>query len=58
MKIFNPKHGWMHKITPEEMQDIRDWLPSEEAARKFFDEQFTKEEVVEILTSDDQHNLG
>ena len=56
MKIFHPKYGWIHKITPEEMQDIRDWLPSEEAAKKFFDEQFTKEELVEILTGVDQRN--
>ena len=56
MKIFHPKYGWIRKITPEEMQDIRDWLPSEEAAKKFFDEQFTKEELVEILTGVDQRN--
>lgn len=50
MKVFHPKYGLIHKITPEEMQDIRDWLPSEESARKFFEEQFTKEEIAEILT--------
>lgn len=54
MKILHSKYGWIHKITPEEIQDIRDWLPSEEAARKYFEELYTKEEMA-FLTSINGH---